>query len=909
MTDKGTSSQWHAEAPDVVLARLDAHATGLSREQIEDRQAKYGPNRLPEAERPSPWRRLLRQFHNILIYVLLASAMVTALLAHWLDTVVILAVVIANAVIGFIQEGKAEEAMDSLRRLLALKAAVIRDNQRQTVPGEELVPGDVVLLESGDRVPADLRLLEVHDLHVQEAILTGESEAVKKQVNPVDAEVSLGDRRSMAFSGTLVTRGNAKGVVIGIGESTEVGRISDMLEQVEQLTTPLLQQMERFGRWLTGVILLVAGLILVLGTWWRQMPFGELFIAVVGFSVAAIPEGLPAVLTITLAVGVQAMARRQAIVRRLPAIEAIGSVSVICTDKTGTLTRNEMAVTSVVVARQAYELQGRGYSPVGQAFQGGMPLNPGDHDLPPALVEAARIGLLCNDSHLREKQGDWQVEGDPMEGALLAFAGRVGLDREEERAHWSRSDAIPFDAGHRFMATLDHDHEEHARIFVKGAPEQLLGMCDRERGDDDQTRALDAGYWEKQAEQMSSHGQRVLALAERPVETSHVVLEHHDVGEGLIFLGLVGLSDPPRREAIDAVAECRRAGIRVKMITGDHAGTAKAVAVQVGLENPSEVITGRELDELSDDELEHAVLRTDVFARSSPQHKLRLVKALQSQGHSVAMTGDGVNDTPALKRADVGIAMGQKGSEAAKEVSDLVLADDNFASIVAAVREGRTVYANIKKVISWTLPTNAGEALTIIVALLAAMTLPVTPIQILWINLVTATSLGLALAFEPTEETAMQRPPRSRGESLLSHGWLVYIAVVGLLFVVAVFGVYWFAIERGYSVDLARTMAMNTLVVLEIFQLFFIRNIQGDSLDWSAFKATRPVWLAVGGVVIAQLAMTYLPFMQAVFATEPLSLSDGGLILAIGLLSYFVLEGYKMIWNCLAAREISSGEG
>ncbi len=706
----------------------------------------------------------------------------------------------------------------------------------------------------------------------------------------------------MAFSGTLVTRGSAKGVVIGIGESTEVGRISGMLEHVEELTTPLLQQMDRFGRWLTGVILLVAGLILLLGSWWQHMPFNELFIAVVGFSVAAIPEGLPAVLTITLAVGVQAMARRQAIIRRLPAIEAIGSVSVICTDKTGTLTRNEMAVTSVVVAGETYEVKGRGYSPVGQVFHDGAPLDSSGDNMPSPLAEAARTALLCNDSQLRKKEGDWQVEGDPMEGALIAFAGRVGLDLEGERAHWSRSDAIPFDSGHRFMATLNHDHEEHARIFVKGAPEQVLGMCDRERGEGDRTLSLDADYWWEQAEEMTSHGQRVLALAERPVEASHVVLEHHDVEDGLIFQGLVGLSDPPRREAIDAVAECRRAGIRVKMITGDHAGTAKAIAAQVGLENSADVITGAELEKLSDEELKRAVLSTDIFARSSPEHKLHLVEALQSQGHSVAMTGDGVNDTPALKRADAGIAMGQKGSEAAKEVSDLVLADDNFASIVAAVREGRTVYDNIKKVISWTLPTNAGEALTIIVALLAGMTLPVTPIQILWINLVTATSLGLALAFEPTEKTAMQRPPRSRDDPLLSHGWLLYIAVVGLLFVVAVFGVYWFAIERGHSVESARTMAMNTLVVLEIFQLFFIRNIQGSSLDWAALKATRPVWLAVGGVVVAQLAMTYLPFMQVIFATEPLSLGDGGLILAIGLLSYAVLEVYKLAWNRLAAR-------
>ncbi|RRQ24714.1 cation-transporting P-type ATPase [Guyparkeria sp. SCN-R1] len=902
MSEESPSSRhWHAESADSVLAGLETRPDGLTAAEVTERRERFGANRLPEAPRPPAWRRLLRQFHNILIYVLLGAATVTALLGHGIDTAVIVAVVLANALIGFIQEGRAEQAMDAIRHMLALKAAVVRDGQRQAIPGDELVPGDIVLLEAGDRVPADLRLLEVHDLQVDEAVLTGESLAEEKVVEAVETEVPLGDRRSMAYSGTLVTRGAARGVVTATGIHSELGRISGLIAGVEILTTPLLEQMNRFGRWLTAVILLGAGVILALGVFWRGMAFEETFMVVVSLFVAAIPEGLPAVLSITLAVGVQAMARRQAIVRRLPAIETIGSVSVICTDKTGTLTRNEMAVSEVALAEATLTITGEGYSTSGELFLDGQPAGP---STPVSFGRLARTALLCNDAHLRSEEGSWRVEGDPMEGALLAMAGRAGLDLAEERARWRRNDAIPFDAAHRFMATLDHDHEGHAAISVKGAPEAVLAMCDRQDAGGDEAGPLDQAFWAEQAEALAGEGQRVLALAYRPVEPAQTVLERSEVGDGLILLGLVGLSDPPRPEAIEAVAECRRAGIRVKMITGDHAGTARAIAARVGLERPDRSLTGAEIEHLSDDELTECVTDVDVFARTSPEHKLRLVKALQALGQSVAMTGDGVNDAPALKRADAGIAMGRKGSEAAKEAADLVLVDDNFASIVAAVREGRTVYDNIKKVISWTLPTNAGEALTIIVALLAGLTLPVTPIQILWINLVTATTLGLALAFEPSESSVMSRPPRPRDEPVLTGGWLIYIALVALVFLAAVFGVYNYAIAQGYSLELARTMAMNTLVVLEIFQLFFIRNLHGSSLSLDLIRGTRPVWLAVIVVTLAQLLVTYLPAMQGVFATEAVPLADGLLILAVGVGSFALMEVYKAI-----ARRLAGGVG
>jgi magnesium-transporting ATPase (P-type) len=769
---------------------------------------------------------------------------------------------------------------------------VLRAGERHSVPGEQVVPGDVVLLEAGDRVPADLRLLRTHALLVQEAILTGESHAVEKNVAPVAEAAALGDRTCLAFSGTLVTSGQGSGVVVATGAATEIGRISGMLARVQMLTTPLVQQMDAFARWLTLLILAVAALLLAYGYFVGHHEFGELFMVVVGLAVAAIPEGLPAVLTITLAVGVRAMARRNAIVRRLPAIETLGSVSVICTDKTGTLTRNEMAVASVVLAGGELEVSGEGYAPVGRLS---LAAGAGSPKALPALAELARAAALCNDASLHERDGEWSVEGDPMEGALLAFAGKAGLDGRAERLAWPRTDAIPFDAQHRFMATLNHDHEDHARVFVKGAPERILGMCHAQRSAAGGVEPLDPAWWRARADATAARGQRVLALATREVAPQHTVLEHGDVNGTLVLVGLVGLIDPPRAEAIVAVAECHAAGIRVKMITGDHAGTAAAIARQIGLRNPGSVLTGADLEAMNDAVLAAAVRDTDVFARTSPEHKLRLVKALQSHGMTVAMTGDGVNDAPALKRADAGIAMGRKGSEAAKEAAELVLADDNFASIAAAVREGRTVYDNIKKVISWTLPTNAGEAAVIIIALLFGMMLPVTPVQILWINLITAITLGIALAFEPTEENTMRRPPRRRDEPLLDGALVWHIVLVAALFSAGVFGIFAYALDRGHSLELSRTIAVNTLVVMEIFHLLFIRNIYGTSLTWKGVRGTPVVWATIAAVTAAQFSITYLPPLQAVFGTRPVPLFDGLLVVGAGVTLFAIIEIEKQL--------------
>lgn len=883
---------WHQRASADALDALHTHENGLSAAEAAARLETCGPNRLPEPARRSPLIRFLLQFHNILIYVLLGSAVITAALGHLADTLVILAVVLINAAIGFFQEGKAEKAMEAIRRMLALKASVLRDRVRCSVSGEALVPGDIVLIEAGDKVPADLRLLDVNGLQVQEAILTGESVPVEKHTRPVAVSAVLGDRACMAYSGTLVTRGMARGVVVATGLNTEIGRMSGMLSNVEVLTTPLTRQMNVFSRWLTLLILLVAAVLLVFGYIVERLAFADMFMAVVGLSVAAIPEGLPAVLTITLAVGVQAMARRNAIVRRLPAIETLGAVSVICTDKTGTLTRNEMMVASLVTAERGFSLEGDGYAPTGDILLNDVSVSVSEHAI---LEELACVAVLCNDASLHERGGVWLVEGDPMEGALLSLAGKIGLDIRQLRAGWTRTDVIPFDAEHRFMATLNHDHKGHALVSVKGAPERIFAMCDSQRTVTGSSEAFDQACWHAKAEAIAAQGMRVLAFAILPVVPEHTILEFADVEHGLTLVSLVGLIDPPRPEAIAAIAQCHDAGIRVKMITGDHKGTATAIGKQIGLTNPDQVLTGAELDGMDDRTLAAVVPETQIFARTSPEHKLRLVMALQAQGMTVAMTGDGVNDAPALKRADVGIAMGLRGSEAAKEAAELVLADDNFASLAAAVREGRTVYDNIKKVISWTLPTSTGEAMTIVVALLFGMTLPITPIQILWINLITAITLGMALAFEPAEADSMRRPPRPRSEPLLTGDLAWHTLLVSALFIGGVFGMYANAVEKGYSIELARTIALNTLAVMEIFHLFFIRNFYGTSLTWKAVRGTRVVWATVIIVTGAQFAITYLPPLQALFDTVAVPLWDGMNIVGVGLVLLVIIEAEKQL--------------
>ncbi|MGE0116886.1 MAG: HAD-IC family P-type ATPase [Dongiaceae bacterium] len=887
---------WHSRSIDSVLVALRSKPEGLTADEAAQRLSEHGSNRLPAAPRPHPVLRFLRQFHNTLIYFLLSASVAAWVLGHIVDAAVIVAVVTINAIVGFIQEGKAERALDAIRDMISPKASVRRAGHRMSLPVENLVPGDIVLIEAGDRVPADLRLILTRGLLIDEAILTGESVAAEKREEPVAADAALGDRACMAYSGTLVAAGRGTGVVVGTGTATEIGRISTLIGEVQTLTTPLLRQINRFGQRFTWVAISGAVLLFAFATLVRAYAWDEALIVVVALAVGVVPEGLPAVITITLAIGVQRMAARNAIIRRLPAVETLGATSIICSDKTGTLTRNEMTARRIVTAAPEILIDGVGYEPVGSfADRNGGRWTAGD-SLPPAAERLIRCALLCNDAHLVRRDGRWRVEGDPMEGALVALAMKAGYDAAADRSEWMRIDEIPFDAQHRFMASLHRTPSGDAVMFVKGAPERLLSMCTRQAAEDGEA-ALDTEAWMAQVAAAASDGERVLGFAYRTMAKAHARLSFADVKGDLVFLGLIGFIDPPREEAVAAVAECRSAGIDVKMITGDHAATAAAIARQLGLADDPQVVTGAQLDAVSDAALPDLARRTSVFARTNPEHKLRIVRALQSGGAVVAMTGDGVNDAPSLKQADVGIAMGHKGTEAAKQASQMVLIDDNFATIVAAVHEGRTVFDNIRKVIAWTIPTNGGEAIAIIVAILLGFTMPMTAVQILWINMILTVTLGLVLAFEPAEPNVMKRSPRSPNSALLTPFLVWRVVFVSILFVAGVFGIYAWAMHRGFDVDTARTMVVNTLVVLEIFYLFNVRYMHMTSISWRGVLGTPSVLAAIAAVVLAQLAFTYAPIMQELFASRPILLLDGFVIVSIGIVLMAVLEVEKTLFR------------
>ena len=886
-----SSQPWHAMDATAVLAQLESTSQGLDSAAVRVRRDIYGPNQLPERKRRSALLRFVLQFHNVLIYMLLGAGVVTFLLQHWVDSGVIFAVVVINALVGFLQEGKAERAMDAIRNMLSPNALVTRDGRLHSIPATELVPGDVVQLASGDKVPADLRLLRCRELRIDEAALSGESVPVDKDPSAVDPGSVLGDRSSMAFSGTLVTSGQGHGVVVATGMATEIGRISHLLAQVPALTTPLLKQIAAFGRLLTLIILALAGTSFALGVLLHDNPLDDMFLAAVAIAVAAIPEGLPAIITIALALGVQRMAQRNVVIRRLPAVETLGAVSVIASDKTGTLTRNEMTVTGIALAEGYYTVTGAGYAPQGEFFRDEQRIdlaNCGD------LCELARAALLCNDAELEEQDGIWRPQGDPMEAALLSVARKAELDTTLLRAELPRTDAIPFESQHRFMATLHHDHAGHAFMYVKGAPERLLEMCSRQRlnGED---RPLDTRYWHAQIERMGAQGQRLLAVAFGSVSDTQRNISFADVQSDLTLLGLLGLLDPPRDEAIRAVSACHASGINVKMITGDHAITASSIGVQLGIGNGGRVVTGAQLESMDDNQLRDAVREVDIFARTSPEHKLRLVQALQADNQITAMTGDGVNDAPALKRADVGVAMGVKGTEAAKEAAEMVLTDDNFASIVAGVEVGRTVYDNIKKSILFILPTNAAEALVVVAAMAMGYVLPITPVQILWVNMISAVTLALALAFEPSEPDVMQRPPRPLQEPLLSPFLLWRILLVSLLLVVGCFGLFIHAQNAGQSLEMARTITVNVLVGGEIVYLFNTRFLYRPSYNLEGLLGSRPALIAVLIVSLFQILFTYAPFMQTLFGTAALGLLDWLRIGAVCLVIYALVEIEKLM--------------
>lgn len=891
-----TPPAWHALSVEQALARLDSRPEGLAATEAETRYRRFGPNRLPQARPRSAWRRLLAQFANLLMLILVVAAVGSLVLGEVVDAAAILGVVGIIVLIGFIQEGRAEQALARIRDLLAPRAQVLRDGRRCDIAAEALVPGDIVLLESGDRVPADLRLLEARRLRHQEATLTGESLPVDKDSAPVPEDAELGDRSAMAYAGTLVAQGSARGLVVATGADTELGRISALLGNVEKLRTPLLRQLDRAGRVLATLILACAVVTAVIGVIIHDQPVAAMFMAAVGLAVAAIPEGLPAIVTIGLALGVQAMARCQAIIRRLPAVETLGSVSTIFSDKTGTLTRNEMTAQAIWLPEGEIRLDGTGFAPQGElhAVEGDAArreaLNLDDH---PALRHFLKVGVLCNDAELVREGEEWRIHGDPTEGALVVAAAKAGLSAAEIRGDHDRHDAIPFESGRQYMATL-HKVEGEPVLLVKGAPDRLLARCHSVRTAQGEAE-LDPALWEQRLQALSSRGLRVLALAEKPLHDLHDLTDEH-VEAGLVLLGLVGMWDPPREEVAAAVAECRAAGIRPVMVTGDHAATARAIAERLGFEQTQRVITGHELETLSDAALADAVLTVDVFARAAPEHKLRLVEALQSRGKVCAMTGDGVNDGPALKRADVGVAMGRQGTAAAREAAEMVLADDNFATIVAAIREGRKVYDNIRKTITFLLPTNGAQGLAIMLAVLSGSLLPVTPIQALWVNMVVAVTLGLALAFEPGEHDLMRRPPRDPDAALLDLFLLWRVIFVSTLLLLATYGVFsWIHNAQGGDIAQARAGAVNMLVAGCAAYLINSRYLTRSVLSRQGLFGSRPVWVAIGLIAVIQLAWTYVPVLQRLFGAAGLAPAHWVAILATAVAVLLIVEAEKAL--------------
>jgi calcium-translocating P-type ATPase len=853
-----TEAPWHALSTVETRDRLAVGPGGLGDDEARRRLERFGANRLNRAPRRPAWRRLLDQIQSVLIQVLLVAAVVTALLGDHVDALVILAVVVINAVIGFIQEGKAESAMAALSKMLALKARVLREGRWQTIDAEQLVPGDHVALKTGDRVPADLRLLEAHGVRAEEAALTGESLPVSKQVELVADDAMLADRRNIAYAGTWIVGGQGVGVVVATGSATELGRISDLVSHVEATVTPLMAQLADFARRLSTAIVAFAAVMVGTGVFIHGFSLGESFMGGVAVAVAAIPEGLPAILTIALAAGVRRMAARHVIVRRLPAVETLGSVDVVCSDKTGTLTRNQLEVARVLLP------------------PGGRIPEVSPHD----VLEAA---VLASDAPTGG------TGGDPLERALVAHAEREGLDVAGVRTAHPRDALLPFCAEHKLMAV-----RAGGVVYAKGAPEAILQRSASI------AESADAEAWHATIEALAREGLRVLAIARTP-DPHEGPLTLDSIDHRLELVGLVAFEDPPRGEVPAAIASCRRAGIRVKMITGDHPATARAIAERCGINVGSGVLTGRELDRLDDGEIAARVRYVHVFARTTPEHKLRLVRALQTHGHSVAMTGDGANDAPALKQADIGIAMGQRGTDAARNASEMVLADDHFASIVAGVEEGRAVYDNLRKALAFTLPTSTAQALVIFVAVILGLgVLPLTPVLILWVNLVTAVTLALALAVEPREPAAMLRPPRPRDARLLDRFIVMRILWVGAVLTAAAFTGFHAVLDAGGELSEARSMALNVLVAGEIAYLLNCRYWTAPA--WQRGTPNPWVWVSIAVLVVLQAGITYWAPMQAVFGTVGLSGDQWLAIAGSAMVLFLLVEVEKAIHRRLQAR-------
>ncbi|WP_142828676.1 cation-transporting P-type ATPase [Planococcus soli] len=855
--------------------------TGLSEEEAANRQAEFGPNELPEPKKDPALIKFFKHFNDVLIYVLLGAAVITFFLGHYVDTAVILMVVVINAIIGYIQQSKAEKALDSIRKMLSLKATTLRNSVRREVPSAELVPEDIAVLTAGDRIPADIRILEADNLNVEESSLTGESTAVEKNSAVLPDDTGLGDRLNMLFAGTTVSSGSGTGIVVAIGANTELGKISSSMEEVDQLQTPLLKQTAAFGKVISLIIVISAAVMFGIGYVFHDYETADLLLAIIGLTVAAIPEGLPVVLSIILALGVQRMAGKNAIVRNLPSVETLGAVTVICSDKTGTLTKNEMTVTSVMLKDKEFSVTGTGYSPTGTILHDKKSAILEDH---PDLLEFLTAVKTVNEAHLRcDEEGQWVISGDATEGCLITLAEKAE-DAVERLPILSK---IPFDSSYKYMAALV-ENGGSKWIYVKGAPERLLKMADLESSSGEGTE------WHEKMYQHANKGERLMGAAVKGVSTSKLSIDQEDMESGFNLIGLAGIIDPPREEVIEAIQQCKKAGIIVKMITGDHKDTAVAIGAQMGIGDGKRVLEGRELDRMDDQQLTHAALNYDVFARTSPNNKLQLVKALQAEHHVCAMTGDGVNDAPALKRADIGVAMGIKGTEVSKEAAGMVLVDDNFSTIVNAVKEGRRVYDNLKKTILFILPTNVSEGALIFVSILFGTALPLTAVQILWVNMISAVTISLAIAFEKLEPGAMERPPRKPDAKLLSPYYIFRVAFVSLIICGGILLMNMLLADQQVDPAIINTMTLQALVMSQLMYLFNCRSETEFALSRDFFS-NKIAFLVSGILVAVQLAVTYVPFMNILLGTVPLEVQFWTWPIVIGISVFIIVELEKWI--------------
>lgn len=902
MSENGIKTAWHGLSHEDVCRQFNVNEkSGLDNTAVEENRKKYGWNKLTPKKQYGELIRFLLQFNAPLVYILIGSTIVTAILGEWVDSSVIFGVVMLNAIIGYIQEAKAEKSIDALAKMVITEATVRRNGKKIRLASEELVPGDIVLLQSGDKVPADLRLIKIRELQVDESALTGESVPVEKISSQLESDTILAERKNLTFAGTLVSRGQAEGVVFATGDKTEMGRIATMVAEAVDLSTPLTRKIAEFSNFLLIVIMALAVLTFAIGML-RGNSVIEMFMAAVALAVGAIPEGLPAAVTITLAVGVSRMAKQRAIIRKLPAVETLGSTSVICSDKTGTLTENQMTVQLIYAGGVQFSVTGVGYDSSGEIQQNDSVC---DINKYPLLNECLTAGILCNDSQLVNKNGKYTVNGDPTEGCLFVAAHKAGLDEHQVTTANPRIDSIPFESEHQYMATMHKQNDGKSIIYVKGAVEKILERCSDALDEHGNKITLVKTDIVKFSEDLAASGLRVLAFASMPVNGEMSPLNHKHIAGGLSFIGLQAMIDPPRPEAIAAIKKCRTAGIEVKMITGDHILTASAIAQKIGLghSNATTVaITGRELEEYSDTELIRVANETTVFARVAPEQKLRLVKALQAGNNIVAMTGDGVNDAPALKQADIGIAMGITGTDVAKGAADMLLIDDNFASIEAAVEEGRNVFDNLTKFIVWTLPTNFGEGLIILAAIIAGTVLPVLPVQVLYINMVTAVLLGLMLVFEPKEKDLMQRKPRDHKASIMTPALIFRTSLVTALILAGAFGLFVWEQDHGASLAEARTVAVNVIVMVELFYLFNCRSLTQSMFSVGLFS-NRWLLSGVAMMIALQMLITYQPTANKLFHTAPLGMASWWRILAVSMCAYIIVGIEKWIRNWHSQRK------